>query len=115
VVYGVAARIAERAISGSGIRLIGRGAKLFQRYDVKIHRGLYGQAGGRGVRHGRDIGSVVAGLYREYSGDDLDASVQPGDETTSRKFPKTYRGNQRGSNRRFTKRDGCYRFRKKSR
>ena len=73
MVYGVASRIAEKAVRSSGIYLIERGVKLFTKYDKQIFRNLYGKSGGRGVRHGRDIGSVVGGLYQSSrtGGDEL--------------------------------------------
>ncbi len=41
-----------------------------QRADVRIHKSLYGRSGGRGVRHGRDIGAAAGGLYSEYFRED---------------------------------------------
>ncbi len=72
-----------------------------KRADVRIHKSLYGASGGRGVRHGRDIGSLGAGLYQgtRDSGDDLDEHAVPYEKQrngfTSGKKSKTYRRNKR--------------------
>ncbi len=92
MVYGQIARAAFE-----GIRAISRysGPKVvraFTKYDKKIFRNLYGQSGGRGVRHGRDIGAAVGGLLALGPGDDLDngSRVQP--KYSSRSKPKARRG-----------------------
>ncbi len=79
MVYGQIARIAfegARALSRySGPKIV----RAFTKYDKKIFRNLYGQSGGRGVRHGRDIGAAAGGLLALGKGDDLDngSSFQP--------------------------------------
>ncbi len=68
--------------------------RQLQRTDVRIHKSLYGSSGGRGVRHGRDIGSLVGsavGLGGS-RGDDLEnAKIPERPRAPSRKFNKTYR------------------------
>ena len=43
-----------------GIRYGSRYLKEFHKYDVAIHKGLYGPSAGRGVRHGRDAGIFLS-------------------------------------------------------
>ncbi len=96
-------------IVGTGLRI---GARYFpktlqsiKRADVAIHKSLYGASGGRGVRHGRDIGSLVAGVYHGTRGDDLDAQKNEYDNPARTKYETRYRrGNV--SSRRGTSR--CY-------
>ncbi len=109
-------------IHGRVIRYgIQQGAKYFpktvlsiKRADVRIHKSLYGASGGRGVRHGRDIGSVIAGIYQgtRDNGDELDEfSTRENDGFTSGKKLQTYRGYKRTS-KRYRK---CYRPRRSQR
>ncbi len=87
MVVGYAAREAIRF----GTRYFPRTFRTIKRADVGIHKSLYGASGGRGVRHGRDIGSLAAGAYHGFKGDDLDngADEQPSTGYTSRKFRQT--------------------------
>ncbi len=65
-----------------------------KRADVRIHKSLYGASGGKGVRHGRDIGSAAAGLYQgTRPGDDLGPgeSDEPSTGFTSYKQPQARR------------------------
>ncbi len=113
MVYQVASNIIGKIIRESGVKLIPKFAKTFQKYDVRIHRGLYGQAGGRGVRHGRDIGSIVAGTVRGFIEDDgLDAGFQTPDDGPSSSKGKAYRGYKRGNFRRSSKYKRCYPYRR---
>ncbi len=71
---------------------ISRGFRTFRRYDETIHRQLYGRSGGRGVRHGRDAGSGIAGLYQgTRRGDDLEVGPRFQPEYSSRPKSKAYR------------------------
>ena len=105
MVYGVASRIAERAIRSTGIYLVKRYSKAFTKYDKRIFKGLYGESGGRGVRHGRDLGAVVGGLMASQGKDDLDGGTRI--TTPPSKFPQARRryGNKYGASRR--KYDPC--------
>ncbi len=90
MVYGIVSRIAAKAIRSSGIYLIERYTKTFTRYDKALFGRLYGKSGGRGVRHGRDIGAAVGGLMAVQKGDDLDGQkIQP--KYSSRPKSKAYR------------------------
>ncbi len=69
--------VIAKIVRETGLYLVPKIFKAFQKYDVKIHRGLYGKSGGMGVRHGRDAGAAVGSLLSLGSnGDDLDG-VQP--------------------------------------
>ncbi len=92
MVYGQIARIAAQGARAAGIYLIPRAVKTFTKYDKAIFRGLYGQSGGRGVRHGRDIGAAVGGLMATQRGDDLEVGSQNVGQYSSRPKPQAYRG-----------------------
>ncbi len=121
MVYGAVSRIAAQGIRSAGIYLIPRVVKTFTKYDKAIFRNLYGKSGGRGVRHGRDIGAAVGGLLALGQGDDLDNGVSQREQYSSRSKPKArgrrsnkynisrsnycadYRGKRKSSNfRRYT-------------
>ncbi len=112
MVYGQIARIAfegARALSRySGPKIV----RAFTKYDKKIFRNLYGQSGGRGVRHGRDIGAAVGGLLALGPGDDLDngSSVQP--QYSSRAKPKARRRRGYGNRYGYSKHCPDYRSRR---
>ncbi len=73
--------VVAKIVRETGIYLIPKVFKAFQRYDVKVFRGLYGKSAGRGVRHGRDIGAAVgSSLSLGSSGDDLDRHAVPQEE-----------------------------------
>ncbi len=56
-----------------GARYFPKTIQALKRTDVRIHKSLYGASGGRGVRHGRDIGATIGGLYSGFTqGDDLE-------------------------------------------
>ncbi len=75
--------------------------RQFRQRDVAIHSSLFGKAGGRGWRHGRDAGLYAGGALGKEK-DDLDGPNQY--RYTSRKFPKTYRGRGNfGRGRRYNK------------
>ncbi len=75
-----------------GSRYFPKTILAIKRTDVRIHKSLYGASGGKGVRHGRDLGSIGAGLYQgtRSDGDELDQhAVQTPSEyvdKTSSKF-----------------------------
>ncbi len=116
MVLTIASRIIEKAISGSGVRLIERGVKAFNRYDKQIFKGLYGTSGGRGVRHGRDIGTIAAG-YLSNTGDTLDQDAFPPWQPRSptRNVGKTYSRYKRSNFSRRSQRKRCYPDRRRSR
>ncbi len=98
MVYGQIARVAAEGARAAGIYIIPRAVKTFTKYDKKIFRNLYGQSGGRGVRHGRDIGAAVGGLMASQTGDELDG-VPKGPGYTPSKRRETYsRYGNRGGN-----------------
>ncbi len=88
----VAGRIIQKVAGPALGYAVSRGVRAFKKYDVQIHRNLYGRSGGRGVRHGRDAGSIIAGLYQgTRRGDDLDGKeFQP--KYSSRPKSKARRG-----------------------
>ncbi len=92
MVYGAISRIAAQGIRSAGIYLIPRAVKTFTKYDKAIFRGLYGKSGGRGVRHGRDIGAAVGGILALGQGDDLDGKKGFQQQYSSRSKPKARRG-----------------------
>ncbi len=80
-------------VANVGIRLGSRYFKQLHQYDVAIHKGLYGQAGGRGVRHGRDAGIFISQYFR---GDDITEDAQIHEpEFTPRTVRKTRGGYER--------------------
>ncbi len=86
-----------------GSRYFPKTFRTIKRADVQIHKSLYGASGGRGVRHGRDIGSLAAGAYHGFKGDDLDNGEDvPSTGFTPNKFRKTRYRYVRSSGR------GCY-------
>ncbi len=66
--------IVGRQIINYGIRQTGKYLTQLHKYDVSIHKGLYGASAGRGVRHGRDAGIFVSQYIK---GDDLDGEDEP--------------------------------------
>ncbi len=102
MVLGVIARGISEVARAYGPGLVKRGLQSFRKYDVKIHRNLYGKSGGRGVRHGRDAGSIIAGLYQgTRRGDDLDPIPQGlRDPSSTKSQAYSRRSNQRSSGRR---------------
>lgn len=101
-------------IANVGIRYTSRYLKQLHRYDVAIHKGLYGASAGRGVRHGRDAGIFIS---QYVTGGD----IEPGEDVpqqppvTSRKFSKTYRGYKRFDSRSKREYDRCRKYRNKPR
>ncbi len=80
-----------------------RTIQAIKRQDVRIHKSLYGASGGRGVRHGRDIGAAAGSIYSEFrqENDVEDEFSQPENGTGYR--PKTRQvGKTRG---RYARRD----------
>ncbi len=85
-------------IVNEGIRLGSRYFKQLHRYDVAIHKGLYGASAGRGVRHGRDAGIFISQYIT--GGDDLDGETGESPSIPSNKFPQArgrYRKRSAGS------------------
>jgi len=90
---GIAGRVATRVATRYLSRQVPRIFKEIHRQDVRIHKSLYGAAGGRGVRHGRDLAAAVGGLLKNDGGDGVDdAPIRiPKQPFTSRKFNKARR------------------------
>ncbi len=101
MVVGIIARGLSEVARYYGPRAWSSTAKAIARYDVKIFRGLYGPTGGRAVRHGRDAGSIIAGLYQGTRGDDLDrgSSYEPQYSSRSKSEARGRRGYKYGSRR----------------
>ena len=69
------------AVRSSGAGLIPKGYRAYRKYDIQTTNRLFGKSGGKGFRHGRDLGLILG----EYVGDDLDRdAIQP--PQTSSKF-----------------------------
>ncbi len=89
-------------VSSTGAGLIPKGYRAYRKFDVKSTNLAFGRSGGKGFRHGRDVGLIIGGQY--LSGDDLDdAPVQPRIGTPSYQQSKTRRGYKWGNNYRRTK------------
>jgi len=71
VVYPLVGEVVRR----TGAYLIPRAFKAFNRYDVAFHKGLFGKAGGRGWRHGRDAGLAVSSQIEQFRKGDIDSAV----------------------------------------
>ncbi len=100
----VLGKVLNYVVRETGARLIPAAYRAFRRYDIQTTNALFGKSGGKGFRHGRDLGLILG----EYVGDDVNDELQ----TTYVKPPtgkvrKTYRGYKRGYNRRSTKYDRC--------
>ncbi len=91
-----------------GARYFPKTIYQIKRADVRIHKSLYGASAGKGVRHGRDIGSIGAGIYQgTRQGDDLDGEVyEPRNGAPSNRYNKTRNRYQRY---RANRRPVCYR------
>lgn len=87
-------RVIRYVVEGTGAKLIPAAYKAFRKYDVRITNQLFGKSGGKGFRHGRDLGLIASEFL---SGDELDEHVAPPGEITSRKFPKARRRDKRRS------------------
>ncbi len=107
MVYGIIARGLSKAARDYGPGFVKGAFKQFKKYDVSIHRQLYGQSGGRGVRHGRDAGSLIAGTYQGLRGDDLDNGKGFSPPSGPFRKERSGRGNKYGS--RFNKYSSNYR------
>ncbi len=109
MVYGIASRVAARAIRETGAYLIPKAFKAFNKYDKALYRQVFGATRGKAIRHGRDAGLAIGGSLGGYGGDPLDApSSSP---PPSSPFSKAYhrfgkRSGARGS-RKYTKRCRC--------
>jgi len=105
----VLGRVLRYAIDRSGAYLIPRAYQAFRKYDVQTTNRLFGKSGGKGFRHGRDLGLILG----EYVGDDLDESAS-GPESTSSKFRQARYRYKRSSSRSRNKRDRCICYRGQS-
>ncbi len=102
----VLARIIVKGIE-VGARYLPKTVQALKRTDVRIHKSLYGASGGRGVRHGRDIGSTIGGLYSGFTqeGDELDSPANDiGTPFKTRQFNQTRNRRIRFNDPRFAKR-----------
>ncbi len=101
----VVGKIVGEIVRRTGAGLIPKFAQAFNRYDVKLHTGLFGKAGGKGFRHGRDAGLAISSQISAFRGDDLGGTpYQPG--YPPRKFVKTR--NRYGNKRRSRRDNECY-------
>ncbi len=101
-------RVIDYAIRTTGAKLLSEGYKAFRKYDVRVTNQLFGKSGGKGFRHGRDLGLILG----EYVGDDVDDYAVPPYEPVppSRQVSKTRSGYKRGSDRRNSKYNRCYNY-----
>ncbi len=101
-IHGQVIRYGLRA----GLKYFPKTLQAVKRADVAIHKSLYGASAGRGVRHGRDIGTLVASGIIGFSGDDLDEFSEREDvRSPPRKKLQAYRRYKRFD----YKRRKCYR------
>ena len=99
----VVGKIVGEVIRRVGPGIISKYAQAFNRYDVRVHKSLFGKAGGQGWRHGRDAGLAISSQIGAFRGDDLGVvPQQTGTPYKARKFSKARNryGNKRGSRRR---------------
>ncbi len=88
-------RVLDYVVRTTGAKLLPGAYQAFRKYDVRITNQLFGKSGGKGFRHGRDLGLIAA----EFISDDGDVDVvqkQTEFKTSSRSKYKTYRGHKRG-------------------
>ncbi len=91
------------AIRSSGAGLIPKGYRAYRKFDVQSTTKAFGRSGGKGYRHGRDLGLILGGEYLS-GGDDLDEfSEPPSTGTPSYKQPQAYNRYKRSGNRRSAK------------
>lgn len=95
-----------REVIRFGARQASKYLTQLHRYDVRIHKSLYGASGGRGVRHGRDAGIFVSQYIQ---GDDLDTQNVPS-KTPSRPSIQTRDRRERRDSRKYSKRHRCDRY-----
>ncbi len=98
----VVGKIVRYVVDRTGAKLIPGAYKAFRQYDVRITNQLFGKSGGKGFRHGRDLGLIAS----EFIGDDLDEFPTQRDEPkySSRSKYKTYSRYKRRNNCRCPKR-----------
>ncbi len=111
MVIGPVVRAGSEIIRRYGPKVIVKYGTTINKYDRRIHKSLYGASGGRGVRHGRDAGSVIAGLYSQYSQEDTleqDGPFQPKSPLQASSKYKARSGYERRNYRGFPKRERCY-------
>ncbi len=99
MVVGAVGSVAGQVLRQGLTRLLPKYVKEFGKFDVRFHRGIFGKAGGRGFRHGRDAGLAI-GSTLSNQGSGLDpAPYQP--SSSSRSKPKARRrySDKRGSRR----------------
>jgi len=98
-------RVLDYVVRSTGAKLIPEAYQAFRKYDVRITNQLFGKSGGKGFRHGRDLGLILG----EYTGDDLEDTqpLQPIRKITSRR-----KSQARGRNQRRGKRCNCKYYRR---
>ncbi len=109
-------RVLDKIVSETGAYLIPRAYKAFRQYDVRITNQLFGKSGGKGFRHGRDIG--LSGVTQLWPGEnELDDGVsqKPDVPSAPRKKYQARSRQYRSGNRYWDKRDRCYKYRRGSR
>ncbi len=86
-------RLIDYAIRTTGAKLIPAGYRAFRKYDIQTTNALFGKSGGKGFRHGRDLGLILG----EYIGDDdvdvVQKQTSPPSKASSKY--KTYSGYKR--------------------
>ncbi len=88
-------RALKYVVERTGAKLFPAAYKAFRKYDVRATNQLFGKSGGKGFRHGRDLGLIIGGEYL-LPGDDLDApGNEPGTPYQTRKFTQARGRNQR--------------------
>ncbi len=111
----VVRKVISKIVSETGAYLIPRAYKAFRRYDVRITNQLFGKSGGKGFRHGRDIG--LTGVTELFTGEnELDDGISKKPDVPFTPRPKYQtRNRQYGrGNRYWDSRDRCYKYRGKS-
>ncbi len=104
MVVGAVGSVAGQVLRQGLTRLLPKYVKEFGKFDVRFHRGIFGKAGGRGFRHGRDAGLAIGSTIGS-QGSGLDpAPYQPRDSPS--KFPQARGG--RSYKRSGRRRSQCY-------
>ncbi len=81
-IVGIGSQVLRQGLT----RILPKYVKEFGKFDVRFHRGIFGKAGGRGFRHGRDAGLAIGSTLNS-QGSGLDPTpYQP--SYTPRKQPK---------------------------
>ncbi len=97
MVYGIIGQVVRQ----TGIYLIPKVFRAFNRYDKSLYRQVFGATRGRALRHGRDAGLAIGGSLKGTLGrDDLDGIPQSPPVTSRQKYQARSRRSNRGYNKR---------------